>query len=279
MTPDGYYSYGDFLDGARQQEAHVVEDSRTPPKTDHAHRPVKAPKRKRKRGARRVIGVVAVLVLAFCATLLAADFLLPNGVAGYVVETFAPTAPTVYAVSQGAYDTLSDARATSDMVRQRGGAGFVAYDGKYNVLVAAYPTQQEANAVAEKNGYSLYPIRTQGMSASDIAIAYRAKVKPLIDYHVDVYHKLYELSDQLAQEGTTEAYCKQRVAAIRQSLSNLAAPFLDAAKDSTDTATANYRSGVMATIASLDNLVNLDSDVFLADLRWTYIMILRINRI
>ena len=54
---------------------------------------------------------------------------------------------------------------------------------------------------------------------------------------------------------------------------------MDAAEHATDTATVNYRSGVLACLSGLDNLVHHEDALFLADLRWTYIMVLRINRL
>lgn len=288
---DYYYTYGDFREGLRQIQTgqavipHDVEDLRTPPhKADegrqrHERKNTHTGKTRGKhKRARSVIAVICVLLVVFCGLLLAADFLLPDGVAGYVMSAFSAEAPKVWAVCSGTYDALNQARAAADGVRAGGGAGFIAYDGKYNVLVAAYPTLAQAQAVADKNGYALYPLLTQGMSNTDLPIAYRQKAKPLVEHHTAVYAKLYELSDQLAAGGTNVPYCKQRLSAMRDALATEAAPFLTAAENATDTETCNFRTGVLATLAALDNLQASTEAVFLADLRWTYIMVLRVNR-
>jgi len=281
---DRYYTYADFRAGldSKETELHTVTDMRTPKRReDNKPRPnERRPRRRRNRGVRGVAMALCVFVLCLSLLLLFADTLLPSGVAGYVVEAFAKEPQAVYAVSAGAYDTLAEARAVSDSVRARGGAGFVAFDGKYNVLLTAYESKTDAVAVADKNGYTIYPILTQGVGLNDFPLAYRAKVKPLIDYHLDVYRTLYDLSDQLAQKGTNVAYCRRRVQGVKEGLEEKAAPFLSATASATDSLTLNYRATLEATTAALDNLVTVSTEAqFLGDLRWTYIMVLRINRV
>lgn len=281
-----YYTYADFRAGLRPNEQgaqpieHLVTDMRTPKEAPKPHAPRRRAPRRKHRALRGVAMATCLLILGISAVLLMADFLLPRGVAAYVVETFAPPPQCVYAVSAGAYDDLTEARATSDGVRKRGGAGFIAYDGCYHVLLSAYPDQSEAEAVAEKNGFAVYAIRTEGVQAKDLPLAYRSAAEGVTDYHVDLYRELYALSAQLAQEGTTVPYCKSRVASIREGLYSRAQSFLDATAYATDALTQNYRAALLAALAGLDNLVNHSTDAgFLTDLRWTYIMILRINRI
>lgn len=282
-----YTTYADFKAGLAEQRSaeHVVEDMRSRPQSHkkESRTPAARPQRKphRRRGAlRTAVFLVLVVVLLFSLALLCADFLLPTGVTGYITETFAPAPAAVYAVSAGAFDALGEARALSDNVRRKGGAGFIAYDGRYHVLLSAYHDRDQAQAVADKHGYTVYPILTEGMSTADFPLAYRAKVKPLVGYHVDLYRTLYDLSDGLAQKGTTVAYCRERVRAALTALQEKAEPFLSSAEKATDAATLNYRSGVLAAQAALNNLIDQSTDAdFLTDLRWTYIMVLRINRI
>lgn len=222
------------------------------------------------------------LVLAlFCGMILAADYLTPNGIASYVVTTFAKEPACVYAVSAGSFDTLEQARVVSETMREMGGAGFVAFDGKYHVLLAAYPTKQEAQSVADKGGYTLFAVRTEGLQEKDFPLRIRSSVKGLIGYQTEVYRQLYDWSVQLSEGGTGVAYVKQRVQAIRQSLEQRAEPFLSAASGETESTICNYRSVVQGILGALENLENrtCSDNVFLAELRWTYLLVLRINRL
>ena len=294
-----YYTYGDFLADIGQRadsnepQPHQVTDMRSRDSgrggKRHDGRQTEGNGRRgaehggRGKGKRRkwraAVAVTAVLLAALSALLLAADLLTPKGVTGYVMAVFSPEPQAVWGVCSGSFDTLGEARTASDGVRTAGGAGFVAYDGRYNVLLAAYPTQQEAQTVADKHGYTLYTLRTEGMEASDLPIAYRSAVKPLIGYHTALYAKLYEMSAQLAEGGTNVPYCKQRLVAIHDALQGEADAFLAAADSATDAATCNFRSALLATVAALEYLQRSDEHLFLSDLRWTYIMVLRINRL
>lgn len=286
MDDNHFYSYRDFLDSynADATEQHTVVDMRSHPRSQGGA-PVSAPakptKRPRaKRRARGVVIVVSLVILLFFAVLLALDFVMPNGIAVFVSEAFAPAGNYAYAVCYAAYDSLDEARRSADGVRVKGGAGFIAFDGQYKVLLSAYPTQEDAQSVADKHGYSVMPLRTDGLQADDFPLAVRGKVKSILSYHTDLYAKLYEWSDQLAQNGTNVDYCRQRIAALRDALQSNAQPFLDATQSMTDATCANYRSTLLGVIASLDNLVNHTDDAhFLADMRWTYIMVLRTNRL
>jgi len=282
-----YYTYADFRadlqppPSAAEGPTHLVADMRTPRQSGDKRPPKnrRMPRRKPHRTLRTVFVVLCLFVVLASLMLLLSDFLLPRGILGYVVETFAPAPNYVYAVSAGSFDTLTEARATSDGVRARGGAGFIAYDGHYRVLLSAYPDQSSAQSVAEKHGYTVYPMRTDGLEADDFPLAYRSAAKPLEHYHVDIYRQLYDVSDQLAQGGAI-AYARARVEAIREALRTKAESFLAATEYATDATTQNFRATIEAVLASLDNLITQSTDAtFPTDLRWTYIMVLRINRI
>ena len=285
-----YYTYADFRAELAPREhvesapIHQVTDMRTPPRSDTPKEPTKRPpKRRRKkrvgRGLRTAVVVVCLFAVLISVMLLFADFLLPRGVAGYVVETFSSAPDYIYAVSAGTYDTLSEARAASDVIRTRGGAGFIAYDGAYHVLLSAYPDLASAQSVADKNGYTIYPLITDGLEVKDFPLAYRNAVKSIVGYHLDIYRQLYAVSDQLAQNSATPTYCRARIEAIRDGLSTRTESFWAATAHATDATTQNYRAAITAALASLDNLVTHSTDDdLLTDLRWTYIMVLRINR-
>ena len=260
---------------------HIATSSPTTPHVIEDTRHTKAAPVKRVKPRRRpMLAATCVLVALACLVLLVADLLVPNGIADYVVTAFAKQPQCAYAVCLGQYDTLDAARAAATVSREMGGAGFVAYDGKYNVLLAAYVTQQEAQAVAEKGGYTLFPLYIDCLQEKDFPLAVRGKVKPLVDYPVQLFEQLCQWTTQLAQHGTTVAYVQQRLQAVRDALYQNAHEFLTATAQTTDATTLNYRSVLSGALAALDNLcAHSDGEaLFLADLRWTAIMVLRANR-
>ena len=257
---------------------HTIEDTRHRDAARPA--PVGRRRRSRRRHKHPIAMAMCVLVALTCVVMLAADYLVPNGITNYVVAAFAQQPACVYAVSMGAYDTLEAARAAAAVARERGAAGFVAYDGHYNVLLAAYNTQQEARSVADKGGYTLFTLYTDSLEEKDFPLSLRSSVKPLVGYPLDLFGQLCEWSTQLAQKGTTVAYAQQRMQSIRDALAQKAQDFLASSAQSGDATTLNYRSVLSGVLAALDNLcAHTGGEAsFLADLRWTAIMVLRANR-
>ncbi|MDR1570007.1 MAG: SPOR domain-containing protein [Oscillospiraceae bacterium] len=55
-----------------------------------------------------------------------------------------------YAIQVGSYESQEEALAEADSLRKRGGAGYVYQNGSYRLLVACYPSQEEAEEVRAK---------------------------------------------------------------------------------------------------------------------------------
>ena len=255
--------------------AHTVEDMRA-----RSTKSRRAPKPRRHKKGRAVAMILCVLLIVASFLFLVADFFLPKGVAGYVTDVFSTPPRQVYALSCGTYATLGEARTAAEGVRAQAAAGFIAFDGAYQVLVAAYPTYDEAKRVADKSGYSLYPILAESLDPSLFPLSLRAKIKPTLDYPLELFNQLYELSAMVA-EGATQSYAKNRVLALRDSLSALTEDFLSASADTTHSLALSYRATLLGVLAALQNLADttLTDPLFLADLRWTAIMVLRVNRL
>lgn len=296
MPYDPKYYYGQFRQSLQEQERpadnapiiyHTVEDSRRPGRstpTAHASSPQNRPStptKRRARHGRRALTVLCVICLIGCLAALIADFFLPNGVLGYLSQAFAPQPRYIYALSQGSYDTNAQAQVAAEGIQSQGGAGFILFDGHYHVLVCAYPTQEEAQAVADKTKYTLYPLLAQPVSAGDFPLAYRSKADGIVDYPLQLFDELYRLSSAVQAAGATMAYARNQIASLRQTLDDKTASFLSATADSRDAFTLGYRGNIMAILAAMDNLCDetiTPDGRFLADLRWTAILVIRLNR-
>lgn len=273
-------SYGDFL---REYHAHgvvdhTVEDTRAKPK-------VPQPKpRGNEKPPRRVGKIVVVLLLvlmgAVSACLLIADFFLPQGIVGWVENVFAPTSTYLYAVATRA-DSIDEARTISGALRGQGAAGFVAFDGSYYVLLSVYPTKEQADAVAAKGGYVVYPLCVDQLSQTDFPLSIRGKVKDILSYPTDLYESLYQLSTGVQDGSITAPQAKITAYNLKAALEARTRSFRSAAVGNGETLVMNYNASLSAVLAALDNLANSKQEgaAFLADIRWTYILALRVNRL
>ena len=281
----GGFSYGDFLREYNRQAVsrHEVEDTRATKQADGraaaAPKEVRGKPRKKRRGRALAVWILLILAL-FSAAVLVADFFLPQGVVGWVEGVFAHSSDYLYAVAHRATD-LDEARTISQGVRAQGGGGFIAFDGAYYVLLSVYPGKEQADGVALKGGYVVYPLCTDTYSATDFPLSMRGKVKDILSYPVELYQALYDLSVEVQEGKTTIDQAKVTVYNLRGALNARTESFRSAAASSSDTVVVNYHASLLAVLAALDNLTNSKAEgaVWLADLRWTYILALRVNRL
>ncbi len=287
LYPDQQFSYGDFLREYNRQVSppHTVEDARA--KRDEPsplpREPIeqKHPRRKRKRKKGKVlVAVLGLAVALLCGVALVADFYLPQGVVGWVESVGKVQANYLYAVAKIA-DDLDSARTTSAALRSQGAGGFVAFDGSYYVILSVYSTLSEAEGVAVKGNYVVYPLSTDGVEQNDFPISLRNKVKDILSYPTDVYRSLYQLSVAL-QEGTvTVPQAKTTAYNVWSALSSRTESFRSLSSASSDGVARNYLASLTAVLAALDNLAKSKQEgaLYLADVRWTYTFVIRVNRI
>ncbi|MBE5730500.1 MAG: hypothetical protein E7350_00935 [Clostridiales bacterium] len=93
------------------------------------------------RGARTIVFILAI---SLAVTLIYVLFFKDKSVKS--------EAQTFYAVISGQYDNEIEAVSAADQIRQKGGGGYIA-DGE--VVVAVYPSDTEAQAVADRYGYKV----------------------------------------------------------------------------------------------------------------------------
>ena len=149
------------------------------------------------------------------------------------------------------------------------------------MILSVYSTLSEAEGVAVKGNYVVYPLSTDGVEQNDFPISLRNKVKDILSYPTDVYRSLYQLSVAL-QEGTvTVPQAKTTAYNVWSALSSRTESFRSLSSASSDGVARNYLASLTAVLAALDNLAKSKQEgaLYLADVRWTYTFVIRVNRI
>lgn len=118
---------------------------------DEPHIIQKRPKKRRVYGKKRRGTLRIFLIFAFCAILpIAAVCAFMPKIAQPTTKTYRSKAYAIYFLITGSYDAIADANLASDVVRERGGAGYIINDGSFKVVAAVYKTKKTAEAVAAK---------------------------------------------------------------------------------------------------------------------------------
>jgi hypothetical protein len=123
-----------------------------------------------------------------------------------------------YAIQVGSYETQDSAAEAAVALRARGGAGYVVKDGAYRLLVACYPTREEADEVmnrlvgsGEYGGSAIYRLNADEMIISLIATPLQASALS------QAYSLLPEMIQELSRLSLALDRGTMDVAAVRAS--------------------------------------------------------------
>lgn len=156
--------YSEFKSQFRENESeyngeYKVEDTRNIVFEPKKKQEFETKKTRTKKGKifKCIFVILLSVIILLSATLLYFELFTDNGL--YTLfSKFGENADYYYCISSGCFSTLEDAKANSDDAKSKGGAGYVYYDGGYNVLLSLYLNEKTANEVAEKYGYKVYKI-------------------------------------------------------------------------------------------------------------------------
>lgn len=219
---------------------------------------------------KKLLVFVLILIILACSSLLACDFLLPNGL-NTVFALFEKDADYYYTLIWGTYDTLKEARTQADGLKLQGGAGYIYYDGAYRVFLSYYPDKTSAESVAKKGNYELYPIVKSTLKTSDIPMSQRDGVKSLLGIEDEILNELYEIA-ALLENGTSSTECANRITTLKKRIENDSQKFIDS--NTVNAKMIKLRQALKITLSSLDNLsLEKITTTYRSDIRETAILI------
>lgn len=228
------------------------------------------PKSKKTGFFKKAFIFLMVIVIILCSTLLACDFLLPDGIST-LISLFEKDAQYYYTLIWGSYDSLETAKVQADGLKLQGGAGYIYYDGKYNVFLSYYPDKASAETVAIKGNYSIYPILKSTFKATDASLSTKDYVKELIGIEEEVLNELYSISASL-EDGTSVTDCANNIEKLSTSLENKCKSLFTL--DTTNAKTIKFRQALKLTLSVLNNLSkDRITTTYLSDIREATILI------
>lgn len=173
------------------------------------------------RRARKI--TIFAIIICFCATLLILDYFSDGYVLADFDEVNALNKTTYYCVQMGMYSDLETANYYANLIKLRGGGGFVLKDGNFRVLASVYKNSAEAESVITRlnnlgTTCSLYVLQTEEIFDVSLSHSDREKIQTIslcTDY---AYQELYNLSNEIDVETVTNAEIKGRIQSILDSL-------------------------------------------------------------
>lgn len=200
--------------------------------------------------------VVATIVLCFMLTLGTCYFLAGEGV---LTSAFSEneSGKTFYFISAGDYEDLTLARSSAELIKLRGGAGYVVSGDKIEIILSVYPDQTSAESVLKKTkdqGVYLVEIATEKIEYGWAGNDFKDSVKQAVGYFDIAFDKLYSLSNSLAAGTITNEDARAQIRVLYTQIEDLKAEFYQNSAGNSDGRVTEIKLALVTTLALLDNV-------------------------
>lgn len=196
------------------------------------------------------VALCFLITLSMCFILDGEGFLAVVGVGGAEEETY-------YLLCGGAYENIALARNYADLMRARGGAGYVLSDEEgYEVVLAAYSSAEEAETALSAAGMQgaylleltiLNPSRKWAESDGGV-------VGAAMEYFPLTYGELTSLSRGLAEGTSTLSDVRTCLDVLRARLCEIKSDFYAATAESADGRYTEIKIALVTALALVDNV-------------------------
>ena len=186
-----------------------------------------------KRSDRQNALVVSAIALCFMLTLGLSYFLAGEGFLLAFNQSEADE--KCYLLCAGSYENAELARNAAELVRSRGGAGYVMTKERAEVVLAAYKSREDAEKVVESGsaggGAYILEVPVGEVSVSWAEESFRDAAKSALDYFDIVFDCLYETANGVAEGALTLLDARTRVAVCRVRVEEMREDFLSRARE------------------------------------------------
>ena len=164
---------------------------------------------------------------------------------------------TFYFLSTDGFDDVTIARQNADLIRNRGGAGYVDLQGNNRIILAVYPDEQSANAVRDKVGDNSLVVSSLAVKSINTSVAGRGlkdDVASALTYFDTTFDTLYNLSNALAENKITIDDVKTQITVLRSQIEDIKFVFYENAKDSAHASITEIKVALVTCIALVDGV-------------------------
>lgn len=203
--------------------------------------------------------VVATIVLCFMLTLGLCYFFAGEGI---LTSAFADGEERAfYAVCQGGYTDVALARSSAELIKLRGGAGYVIKGETCEIILAVYPDKEAAESVMHKSGDKGLYVKEFVASAPKLKWAEKEDkdiISNALNYFDLAFDKLYGLSNSLADGSMTVEDVKTQIKVLYAQINDIKSDFYSKTADNTQSKITDVKLALVTCLALLDN-VNTNS--------------------
>lgn len=253
-------------------EEHLVEDARTLPEKEND----KTERKKPRSPAIKTLLTIAITILCFSFTLIAADLFSGNASLAVYTSLFSKKKEignTYYAVYAAKSEDMSISYKNASAVRKEGGAGYVLKDGDiYYVILNVYENSEDAESVKKRNAnYGTLQIFIPNFDKKLVPALSPAEASK--DIFSEAYRTLYQAANTLASGNYKEEDMKRQLVDFREKTVTVENAYEASIRGEENNATIEYKVLLAQVRSAFENLTE-NSTSLVSDARYYSVMIL-----
>lgn len=263
--------YGEFKKQFNKETDNYVSDYKFDDKRNFNSNKPRNKEKSNPKKSKKLLKIIVILILIIitvaCATLLYFELFNAQGISA-IFSYFSKKTEYIYCLSAGSFDTLEKAITVADNLKSKGCAGYIHYNGAFNVLVSFYLDEKTAMEVQEKSNYTIFKIFVSS-PIKDIPSTLKGEYDKCKNFDKELLNSLYEASKLLENNKNLEQ-ATQHVNSCITKAKEQTKDFLSASKNISVLNVQKYSSKINSALQELDNL---KSNITLSKIRFSAIFI------
>ena len=224
----------------------------------------------RKNRKQRDNGVVVATVIITVLFVISAGYLVGGDMTITTLFQSKTDTKTFYFLSTDGFDDVTIARQNADLIRNRGGAGYVDLQGNNRIILAVYPDEQSANIVRDKVGDNSLIVSSLKGETIDTKVAgnnLKDDVATALTYFDTAFDTLYNMSNALADDQISIDDVKTQTMVLRNQIEDIKSVFYENTKDSSHASITEIKVAIVTCLALIDGIEIGDLAQTLSSLR------------
>jgi hypothetical protein len=214
--------------------------------------------------------VVATVIVTLLFVVAVGYFVGGDNIVSALFQKEATIGSSYYFLATDHFDDVIIARQNADIIRSRGGAGYVDMREKNRIILAVYPDEQSAKSVLEKLGDNSVSIVKLDIPETKINIKNKnlntASINALKYFDI-AFNGLYNLSNSLADNTVTLEDVKTQTSVLRAQIEDIKSVFYEKTKNSDHDKITEIKVALVTCIAIIDGIEIKDYANTLSSLR------------
>ena len=164
---------------------------------------------------------------------------------------------TIWAIASGGYSDMKIARQSAELVKSKGGAGYVEKGDSIEIVYAVYKSKDDANAVLSKLADKSLYVKEYKIEKGDFKWCkddMKSAVENALKYFDKAFDTMYECSDSLNSGSMSIADAKTKIKVLYAQIEEIKTVFYRQVENIDNAEITQIKLGLVTTLALLDNV-------------------------